>query len=341
MEQHLRKAVEENYRAISSILNLFIHSPDEFLELLERCESTILRRIHTSLDRKSTYIDAPTLIDMVKIKGYGGVDSLHIAAKLGIEGLVQRAGLPSTILHGQEIVYLDRNLLIDVDKCGLFPTALFGFRAFEHTIMPKVVRINILTEKGDPHTGTGFVAMDDGGKTFVWTAKHNFFSATSGERYHTDGVFWGDRELTVTKIFAFEKIDVCYFSFSSSGPIDVSADRPLSFTNGSILEAVFSIGFPVVTIRHENPMLVHSGQINGSVGAVGDSDHLVIFSCSVAPGNSGGPVVNELGFVLGIVTDRIEIDLAGEVSGHYAFVGTEQIESEIREGNFKELEMHS
>src|SRR5262249_13383666 len=71
--------------------------------------------------------------------------------------------------------------------------------------------------------------------------------------------------------------------------------------------SVFTLGFPEPDIQGFEPKLT-KGDVNGLAGTRDDERYFQI-SVPVQPGNSGGPLFNESGAVVGIVTKRLN-DLA-------------------------------
>ena len=69
-------------------------------------------------------------------------------------------------------------------------------------------------------------------------------------------------------------------------------------------ETVFTIGFPVPSIQGIEPKLT-DGKISSLAGAQDDPRYFQT-SVAVQPGNSGGPLVNQAGNVVGIVTMRLD-----------------------------------
>lgn len=76
-----------------------------------------------------------------------------------------------------------------------------------------------------------------------------------------------------------------YLSFAQSGP--------------ELGEEVFTVGYPLVNLLGTEPKYTE-GTISALSGPGGDASYVQI-SVPVQPGNSGGPLVNERGEVVGVV----------------------------------------
>ena len=70
--------------------------------------------------------------------------------------------------------------------------------------------------------------------------------------------------------------------------------------SASVGQKVFTIGFPVTDVLGDDPKFTE-GSISSLTGPSGEISFLQI-SVPVQPGNSGGPLVNESGEVVGVVT---------------------------------------
>lgn len=81
---------------------------------------------------------------------------------------------------------------------------------------------------------------------------------------------------------------------------------PLRFstkTNDVMGKEVFTIGFPMSDILGNAPRLT-KGLVSATVGLKDDPNHLQI-SAAIQPGNSGGPLLNEAGEVMGVVKSTL------------------------------------
>ena len=96
---------------------------------------------------------------------------------------------------------------------------------------------------------------------------------------------------------------VCEFADLAAVPVNSNSDCPHFYMADAVevLTPVVTIGYPNVSGSIERNALWHKGEINGEVKTTDGQEFLVI-SCSVSPGNSGGPVINELGELVGVVS---------------------------------------
>jgi hypothetical protein len=91
--------------------------------------------------------------------------------------------------------------------------------------------------------------------------------------------------------------------------------RPLVFAKTTAITGtkVFTIGFPFSGALGEKPKLTE-GIIN-SVYGIGDDPRFYQISVPIQPGNSGGPLINMKGEVIGVVTSTLDAIKVFEFSG--------------------------
>ena len=71
-----------------------------------------------------------------------------------------------------------------------------------------------------------------------------------------------------------------------------------------VLDQVVSVGFPRIPMADSQYALSHRGEVNGNISTI-SGDNLLIISCNVNPGNSGGPILAVDGTCVGIVTQSL------------------------------------
>lgn len=72
-----------------------------------------------------------------------------------------------------------------------------------------------------------------------------------------------------------------------------------------LLSEILTIGYPPIPFTKDSYIIFHKGEINSIVTTYDNRDFFV-FSAKTNPGNSGGPVIDEMGMVVGIITQQLE-----------------------------------
>jgi S1-C subfamily serine protease len=145
------------------------------------------------------------------------------------------------------------------------------------------------------HTiGTGFVVREDG---LILTAHHLVSDAASITLHFTDG-----RSLEAKIVKASQNIDLAVLKVNENTPNYLELAKVGSAQAG---DQVFTLGYPAVSILGTEPKFT-DGAISAKSGLGGEAIFLQV-SVPVQPGNSGGPLVNEKGEVVGIITSGAAI----------------------------------
>lgn len=150
---------------------------------------------------------------------------------------------------------------------------------------------NISTEKW---TGTGF-ALKNG---FVLTNYHVIEDASSIQIYGVDGDFANGAKATVVgtdKINDLALLKMSDCKYSSSGSIPYGFNAKIA----DVGENVYVMGYPLTATMGEEVKLTN-GIISAKTGFDGDVSQYQV-SAPVQPGNSGGPLIDYNGNVIGVV----------------------------------------
>ena len=152
-------------------------------------------------------------------------------------------------------------------------------------------------------SGTAFVVHPDG---LLLTANHVVDGATSIE-VSCNGQ--SNRSAIVRSSSA--STDLALLSVS----IDPGAWSflPLSQRGVSLGDKVFTVGYPLIGLLGEEPKYTE-GTVSALTGPGGDASFLQI-SVPIQPGNSGGPLVDEKGAVVGVVIATASAPAFFQVSG--------------------------
>lgn len=155
----------------------------------------------------------------------------------------------------------------------------------------------VLTTDGDESIATGFLTYVD--KTNIRhpvliTNKHVTQKGTIKEirRIEADGHSYCWRDVIESDLFDLTAIRV-------TPPDGAPGFEPFQ---ASVLEDVITLGYPKVAVSAVPTLLAHKGEVNGFITSRVDNNNYLAISCAVAPGNSGGPALNEGARVVGVVS---------------------------------------
>jgi V8-like Glu-specific endopeptidase len=170
----------------------------------------------------------------------------------------------------------------------------------------------IFVKKGqDELTGTGFLASNkiNGTKHVIVTAKHNV-DPTEGITFSGFGSPDGVTYRALAEAWMLHpSVDL------AAMPVECS-EAPISIYpvgEARILARTITLGYPRIATAADTYVLAHGGELNAVVTGFDKQDYLII-SNVVAPGNSGGPVLDESGTCIGMVVRSFETVHEGGVS---------------------------
>jgi len=161
-------------------------------------------------------------------------------------------------------------------------------------VMKKVTNPKTHQIVEQPGSGSGFVISSDG---FIVTNNHVIENATSIKASFADGL-----EQNVSLVGADPSTDIAVLKLYDGGL------KPLQFANSDLLEP------GQIAIAIGNPMGLQHTVTAGVVSATGRSlrasngrmiDDIIQTDAALNPGNSGGPLVNSNGRVIGVNTAMI------------------------------------
>jgi len=142
--------------------------------------------------------------------------------------------------------------------------------------------------------GTGFVISAKGHVLTCAHVLHNEKAATlwiSGVRYEADVVSQdSDKDLALLKIRKPEASDLTPLTFRNDKHYSLGAD-------------VFTIGFPLSSVLGSNARFT-KGSISSTTGLKDDPNQIQV-SAEIQPGNSGGPLFDKDGIVVGVVQQTL------------------------------------
>jgi hypothetical protein len=182
-----------------------------------------------------------------------------------------------------------RNCLMDV---------IFGFQFIAEKYQDSIFKIAVEDQAGDHHIGTGFLISlptDPRDTSIVVTNEHVVRDAKAIRVLRRTNESVQHKRIIPAKISDLAVIELAAFQ---ELPALCIAEDP------KVLDEVISIGYPNVAMALDSYQLTHRGEIN-SVIQDRNSRTLILFSAKTGPGNSGGPLINEMGLVVGAVCEDL------------------------------------
>lgn len=177
----------------------------------------------------------------------------------------------------------------------LVDNVVFGPAYMVSSRRQAIPAVNVELPSGDLHCGTGLL-VDYSTKSVnqqaILTNRHvlegNEITSIASDDFAY--VMSGDAQL-------------CDFADLAVVPVE-DKDLPKSFVlapQARLLSSVITVGYPLIPTAAQQFALCHRGEINGAIKDVYGQEFLAI-SNHVSPGNSGGPLLSEEGYCVGVVT---------------------------------------
>jgi serine protease Do len=202
---------------------------------------------------------------------------------------------------------------------------LFIRSHFENSILPLFVQ----TEDGDETNGTAFVIS----KNHLLTAYHCVDQSRSVRIPNVDiGL------LKSIKAPSDQKKDIALLTFEGD---PLPHRNPFRIGVASILDQVMVTGYPRITgfapvlVAEEASIAGYlqstTGQVIAEATSYLDKQNYLLISARVKGGNSGGPVINRKGEVVGLITGDLETSGKADWLGFAAAIPSNEILSCLKE----------
>lgn len=209
-------------------------------------------------------------------------------------------------------VLYERNLILNI---------VCGWNFIINKFTKSVVKIENKDAKGDYSIGTGFyVSIGDhiSNLNLIVTNKHVVQNASEISIYTKD-----NHKLNYVSIKEDEIRDLAFIELEKTFEETSFHFNP----DSDVLDEIITIGYPSIPMTKAAFQLVHKGEINAYAE---DYYHnkLLVFSAKTSSGNSGSPIIDGYGMVIGIVTEELFEKEQFYVKGklpYYAGIPTEEI----------------
>jgi hypothetical protein len=218
-----------------------------------------------------------------------------------------RFDLRLVLADGRESVLRDRDICVDreVEMAAAGPPVQARPATAAVPPAPQVEQQRPNPQARNVSVGTGFLVAPDR----VMTNQHVVDGCNRIVLRASDGRWLG----AVPPARVDQQLDLALLAVPGlPGPI-------LSFRNGPAVrrgDGVVAYGFPLAGLLSSDPKLTR-GEVNGLAG-IGDNPTQYQISAEVQPGNSGGPLLDMQGNVLGVVVSKLNAQRVAQRTGDIA-----------------------
>lgn len=236
-------------------------------------------------------------------------------------------------MDGQTVRYQFNKAAIGLfGTLGLIDNVLLG-RAHIVAKYKASIPAIVVEKDGRERIGTGYLVHNHykgqhfSGQGWIATARHNIdpdagikflrFAETDPVTYHPLRDSW---ILHKTRDIAAMPVQV----MGIATPI-------YPFGTAAVLSRTISMGYPTISSTDRAYLLAHNGEVNATVTSYMDQQEYLLISNSVAPGNSGGPVLDDAGLLVGMVVQALEGEYEGGISKANAAIPALEIMSFLQE----------
>lgn len=215
----------------------------------------------------------------------------------------------------------------------LILNTIYGWNYVLEKYANSVIKIQHLDKKGDYHIGTGFYFAIINPKNNVITSlivtnKHVLENAKEIKLFTKN-----EKEIEFNKSFTDKNRDIGFVLLKT----ELEKTSTFHFNpKVEILAEIVTVGYPSIPMTKECYQVYHKGEINSFVENY-KNNKLFLFSAKTSSGNSGSPILDKYGMVVGIVTEELFEQKAFYEKGklpYYAGIPTSEIIESANENIF-------
>ena len=234
----------------------------------------------------------------------------QILERMGSTGVLVLAGHGDRSFGGLRNHYLHMPLESEAARGQFRLVPVLGPEFLFHLCAPGLVHITGSNSDGDAVAGTGLVVH----ASYVLTCRH----VVSDMKVDELQTFQG-KACAVSEDAIHEHADADIAVIQVDGP----ALAPLQgamFQAPVVAQTVYTLGYPKLPRLRDASVVIQQGAVTNEAVTSLEGENLFLYSAIARPGNSGGPVMSDDGYVVGVCTEDVtgEYDVADAFSPHYA-----------------------
>lgn len=183
----------------------------------------------------------------------------------------------------------------------LILNTIYGWNYIIEKYANSVIKIQHLDKNGDYHIGTGFYFTIKNPKnnmitSLIVTNKHVLENAKEIKLFTKN-----EEEIKFIKALIDENRDIGFVLLKKQ----LEKTSTFHFNpKVEILSEIVTIGYPSIPMTKECYQVYHKGEINSFVEDY-ENNKLFLFSAKTSSGNSGSPILDKYGMVVGMVTEEL------------------------------------
>ena len=241
------------------------------------------------------------------------IDVHHLDTVFEILANYQILKKPGSIFGAEQIYTLNHeNIPIEFITNDLIINILMGWQYTVNRYSKSVIKIeHISTDKIS--IGTGFLFEN---QIKVVTNAHCVENAEKINLYDIN-----DNKISYKRILQSSKYDLAIIELDQN----LNAEPITPTSKIEILGEVATIGYPSIPLTKSAYQVIHKGEINSLVEDYFGQDYIV-FSAKTSSGNSGSPLINLAGQVLGVISCELFEKETFFESGKLPYYGAVPIE---------------
>lgn len=201
---------------------------------------------------------------------------------------------------------------------GLIKNLLYGLNYIIDSYKASVVKIEPISKEGDYSIGTGFLISEKVNDNYiVVTNRHVVEKSKSVKVFKFD-----DDEIQIVKVFEDNERDIALILVAEL------FNKPFFLSkNLNVLTEIITIGYPTIPTTKNAYRVYHKGEVNSFVEDYWNNK-LFLISAKTSSGNSGSPIIDKTGMVVGIISEELFEKEAFFEKGklpYYAGIPTDEI----------------
>ena len=251
----------------------------------------------------------------------------HLLEKLASNNILVEMGSLGQLVLMPKSYYTSIETSRERSKGHLWLAKALGGRFIYNEVSSAIVHIAGEDNKGDPKSGSGIVFSPH----CILTCRHVVSDMDVNETQAFQG---GEFKIRHESIYCHEKDDVAV----------IRLDKPLnpvpglSFLAPVIAQKIYSFGYPKVpNVRPKKPgtdaayLIMQSGEVTNESVVATDKAELFLYSAISRPGDSGGAIVSDDGYIVGMSTNLTEGQYENETIflPHYAGIPSHVIANAV------------